>query len=177
MMTDSNFTGSILVAHPALADPHFRRALIFISQHQAEDGAMGFVLNRPLGEAISRPGGLPEIPVYYGGPVQPENILLASLQWRENPTMLAFRAFAGRAGEDPAEQADWLPGLRAFAGYSGWAAGQLEDEISQKTWLVVPPSKAIIEMNPPQDVWKATMREAGPMFHLLSEAPDDPWKN
>ncbi|MEI6070852.1 MAG: YqgE/AlgH family protein [Verrucomicrobiae bacterium] len=176
MPTDSNFTGSILVAHPVMGDPNFRRTLIFVSQHHAEEGAMGFVLNRPLGETIAGASGLPEIPVYYGGPVQPGNILLASLQWRENPTLLAFRAFAGRAGDDTVE-IEWLPGLRAFAGYSGWSPGQLEGEIAEKTWLVVPPSRDIIEMSRPTDIWKATMRESGPMFHLLSEAPDAPWKN
>jgi len=135
---------------------------------------MGFVLNRPLGETISPPG-LPEIPVHYGGPVQPGNLLLASLQWRQNPTVLAFRAFAGRA-EDPVD-AQWIPGLKAFAGYAGWTPGQLEEEIAGKTWLVIPPSQDIIEMNHPQDIWKSIMRESGPMFHLLSEAPDEPWKN
>ncbi len=137
---------------------------------------MGFVLNRPLGETIPGPTGLPEIPVYHGGPVQPGKILLASLQWRTNPTVLAFRAFTGRPGEDSVDH-EWLPGLRAFSGYSGWTPGQLEGEIAEKTWLVVPPSRDIIEMDRPQDIWKDIMRESGPMFHLLSEAPDEPWKN
>jgi putative transcriptional regulator len=175
MPLNSHLTGSILIAHPSLGDPHFRRTLVFISQHQAEEGAMGFVLNRPLGEAVTRTPGMPEIPLYYGGPVQPGNILLASFQWRENPTVIAFRTFAGSA-EDPMDN-EWLPGLRGFVGYSGWTAGQLEDEIAEKTWLVVPPSQAIIEMRRPQDIWKTILRESGPMFHLLSEAPDEPWKN
>ncbi len=175
MADDANFTGSILVAHPALGDPSFRKTVVFISQHQADEGAIGFVLNRPLDEMVSGAPGMPDIPIYFGGPVQPGNILLASLQWRENPALLAFRTFAGRAS-DPIEH-EWLPGLRGFVGYSGWAAGQLEGEIVEETWLVLPPSKNIITLSPPGDIWKSAMRDAGAMFHLLSEAPDEPWKN
>jgi putative transcriptional regulator len=169
MPAESNLTGSILVAHPCLGDPNFRRTTVFVSRHSAEDGAMGLVLNRPIGGAVD---GLPGIPMYYGGPVQPENILLASLQWRENPEVVAFRIFGG--GEVPVED-EWRHGLRAFAGHSGWTAGQLEEEIEGKTWIVIPPTRDIIEAR--EGVWKALMRRSGPMFHLLSEAPDEPWNN
>ncbi len=176
MPDDSNLTGSILVAHPSLVDPSFRRTLVFLSQHSAEEGATGFVLNRPLGESLGKLPGLPDVPVYFGGPVQPEQIVLASLQWRENPTVVAFRAFVGRIGEDALDK-EWLPGLRAFAGCSGWSPQQLEREIAENAWLVVPPSRDIIEMHHPAEVWKQVMRRSGPMFHLLSELPDDPSKN
>lgn len=175
MPDDANLTGSILVAHPSLHDPNFRRTVLFISHHDAE-GATGFVLNRPLGETLSQLPSLPDVPVYYGGPVRPEHMLLATLQWRENPTVVAFRTFPGRHGEEPVGS-EWMPGLRAFAGYSGWNPDQLEREIAEKAWLVVQPSKDIIDMPRPSAIWKQLMREAGPVFHLLSEEPDDPSKN
>lgn len=176
MPNDTNLTGSILVAHPSLLDPNFRKTVVFLSHHSADEGATGFILNRPLGETLGKLPGLPDVPMYFGGPVQPEQIVLASLQWRESPTVVAFRAFAGRVGEDVMEK-EWMPGLRAFAGCSGWSRQQLEREIAESAWLVVPPSRDIIEMHHPAEVWKAVMRRSGPMYHLLSEAPDDPLNN
>ncbi len=176
MSSDENLTGSILVAHPSLRDPHFRRTVLFLSHHSSEEGATGLVLNRPLDQTLTQIPGLPEVPVYYGGPVETENILLASLQWRDHPTVVAFRAFVGRVGEE-AIGGEWLTGLRAFAGYAGWSGGQLEKEIEDMAWIVVPPTRPIIEMQTPGEIWKDIMRRSGPMMHLLAEAPDHPERN
>jgi putative transcriptional regulator len=67
--------------------------------------------------------------------------------------------------------------MRIFEGYSGWSPGQLEQEIQGNTWLVIPPSRELIEMNHPECAWKDIMRNSGPLLHLLSEAREDPAKN
>lgn len=172
MKVGDNLTGSILVAHPGLRDPNFRRTIVFLSHHGEEEGATGFVLNRPV-EAVA--GGDVEWPVFFGGPVEAGRMLLASLQWRENPAMVAFRAFPD--GAEVEDRRGWEEGLRVFAGYSGWAPGQLERELSENTWLVVVPTRELIEMREPESAWKAIMRQAGPLMHLLSEAPEDPGRN
>ena len=171
-----NMTGSLLVAHPSLRDPNFRRTILFLSHHNPEEGATGIVLNRPLDESLPSCEDHPEIRIHYGGPVEPGNILLASLQWRTDPTVVAFRAFVGHQGDSPIEP-EWHPGLRAFAGYAGWGRGQLENEISQNAWIVIPPTRELIEMTDLPEAWKSIMRRSGPMMHLLAEAPDDPEKN
>ena len=176
MSPENNLTGSILVSHPSLRDPRFRRTILFLSHHNEEEGATGFVLNRPLNQTLTQIAGMPGIPLYYGGPVEADRILLASLQWRDHPTVVAFRAFVGRMGEELID-GEWLPGLRAFAGYAGWSRGQLEGEIAESAWIVVPPSREIIEMDPLADVWRNIMKKSGPMMHLLSEAPDHPERN
>ncbi|MFZ4775706.1 MAG: YqgE/AlgH family protein, partial [Terrimicrobiaceae bacterium] len=158
MSNDNNLTGSILIAHPSLRDPHFRKTLLFLSHHSEEEGATGLVLNRPLDQTLSQLSGLPEIPVFYGGPIETDQIVLASLQWRDVPTVVAFRAFAGTTTEMEIDS-DWHPGLRAFAGYSGWSSGQLEAEIEEQAWLVIPPTREIVEMPDPQMIWKKLMRE------------------
>jgi putative transcriptional regulator len=172
MNPGENLTGSLLVSHPGLRDPNFRRTIVFLSQHSLEEGATGFVLNRPVDTVLP---GEPGIPVFFGGPVDAGSLLLASLQWRVNPTLVAFRAFVGGAKDD--SRSGWEEGLRVFAGYSGWSPGQLENELSQNTWLVVAPTRDLIEMKNPETAWKTIMRSAGPLLHLLSEAPDDPLRN
>jgi putative transcriptional regulator len=172
MKVGDNLTGSLLVAHPDLRDPNFRRTIIFLSQHSPEEGATGFVLNRPI-EFTAKRG--PKAQAFFGGPVDAGKTMLASLQWRENPSMVAFRAFNGNEEEESRQ--GWENGLRFFAGYSGWSAGQLEQELQQNAWLVVTPSRELIEMKSPDTAWKKIMRDSGPFFHLLSEAPDDPRQN
>lgn len=176
MNSENNLTGSILVSHPSLRDPRFRRTVLFLSHHSEKEGATGFVLNRPLDQTLPKVPGVPDIPLFYGGPVEAERIVLASLQWRDDPTVVAFRAFVGRTGEESID-GEWLPGLRAFVGYAGWSRGQLEGEIAEHAWIVIPPTRAIVEMPCPDEAWRNIMRNSGPMMHLLSEAPDHPEKN
>ena len=176
MNAQNNLTGSILVSHPSLRDPQFRRTILFLSHHSEEEGATGLVLNRPLDQMLSQIPGVPSVPIFYGGPVEADHILLASLQWRDHPTVVAFRAFVGRTGEEIIDE-EWLQGLRAFAGYAGWRSGQLEAEIAENAWIVVPPTREIVEMPCPKGVWRDIMRKSGPMLHLLAEAPDHPEKN
>jgi putative transcriptional regulator len=170
MKFGDNLTGSLLVAHPCLRDPNFRRTIVFLSQHCPEEGATGFVLNRPL-QALPDAG----VPVFFGGPVGVEESLLTSLQWRENPALVAFRAFTDVA--DAESRQGWERGLRIFEGYAGWSPGQLEQEIKGNTWLLIPPTRELIEMNEPDTAWQNIMRNSGPLLHLLSEAPDDPGLN
>src|SRR5215213_3240003 len=77
---EDSLRGKLLVASPALVDPNFARTVVFITEH-SEDGAMGIVLNRPSETAVD--AVVPPLadiaggePVYVGGPVQPEAIVL-----------------------------------------------------------------------------------------------------
>lgn len=173
MNSGDNLTGSLLVAHPSLRDPNFRRSIVFLSQHSAEEGAVGFVLNRPVD--VFQQEETPDIPVYFGGPVDTGEMLLASIQWRENPSLVAFRAFG--AVDDASDRKGWENGLRIFVGYSGWTAGQLEHEIERNSWIVIPPTRSLILMESPETAWLEIMRNSGPFLRLLAEAPDDPSLN
>ena len=171
MTTGENLTGSLLAAHPMLWDPNFRRTIVFISQHCPEEGTTGFVLNRP----VENPSPVEtDIPVFFGGPVEPDQMIVASIQWRDNPDTVAFRTFTGMPTP---EDKGWSGGMRIFTGYSGWSPGQLERELQTNSWVVLPPSRALIEMADPHLAWKRIMRETNPALHLLSEAPDDPRLN
>ena len=122
--------GQLLLAHPALRDPNFRRSVILLSAHSAE-GAMGVVLNRPLDKQLGELnsefafGPLAGVPVYAGGPVEPEQLIIVSWQWLKEES-----AFQLHFGIEP-EQAAALVGtpgvtLRAFVGYSGWGRDSWE---------------------------------------------------
>ena len=78
-----NLAGSLLIAHPNMLDPNFRRAILFVSAHDPSDGAMGVILNRPLDKHVSDlvsetpPEGLADVPVFLGGPVGKNQLMFA----------------------------------------------------------------------------------------------------
>jgi putative transcriptional regulator len=177
----ASLTGSLLVATPALTDPHFRRSIVFLSHHTPKEGATGFVLNRPLASTLSEivtteVGPFSEAPVYYGGPVAQDQIVAARLQWSETPPSVEFSTF-GWPGQAPSDPTVPSAGTKLFIGHSGWTPGQLENEIAEKAWFVVAPSRELIEMPQPGAAWRNLLRRMDPALKLLAEAPDDPSLN
>src|SRR3954463_668036 len=85
-----SLAGSLLVAHPSLLDPNFRRTVLFISAHDAEDGALGVILNRPLDKHVSDlvgedpPAGLADVPGFLGGPVGRNHLMFAAFEWEKS---------------------------------------------------------------------------------------------
>ena len=176
-----SIAGSLLIAHPNLHDPNFRRSVLFISAHTAEDGALGVILNRPLEKRVHElvsetpPPGLDEVPVYLGGPVGKNQLMFAAFEWdgatklKLNHNVNVDEAFE-RAVKDRAA-------IRAFVGYAGWSAGQLEAEIEQNAWVVQKPTRTLLKPEKLPRLWFDIMRKLGPWFKMLSAAPDDPSLN
>src|SRR5881409_3722831 len=142
--------GSLLIAHPSMLDPNFRRTVLFISAHDPEDGAIGVIINRPLEKSVAElvtetpPENLADVPVFFGGPVGNNQLMLAAFEWHkeEGLKLNQHSLTADEAAADPSEGA---PSVRAFLGYAGWSAGQLEAEMKQKAWIVQKPSRAALK--------------------------------
>ena len=173
--------GQLLLAHPAMRDPNFARAVVLLSAHKSE-GAMGVVLNRPqrrqlaeLNQAFAV-GPLAGVPLYSGGPVEPEQLILVSWQW-----LKAESAFQLHFGIEPEKAAELVgtPGvvLRAFLGYAGWSKGQLENEMKQDTWIVSAVDGAQLEQADDVGLWRNILGAIDPELRLLANEPDDPTVN
>src|SRR5438045_9378697 len=84
-----SLAGSLLVAHPNMLDPNFRRTVLFISVHDPNDGALGVIINRPLDRQVADlvtetpPEGLSEVPVFLGGPVGKNQLTFAACEWQK----------------------------------------------------------------------------------------------
>ncbi|MCX6858289.1 MAG: YqgE/AlgH family protein, partial [Verrucomicrobia bacterium] len=93
----SLYTGSLLLAAPSMRDPNFSRTVIFMAAYSAEDGAFGYVLNRPLEQCVSDLlpdellGGLADVPIFVGGPVATDKLAFASLHWNRQKSTLRCR--------------------------------------------------------------------------------------
>jgi len=174
-----NLTGSLLVAHPNMLDPNFRRAVLFISAHDPDDGAIGVIINRPLDKSIgdlvseTPPQNLAGVPVFFGGPVGNNQLMLAAFEWHkgEGLKLNQHSLNTDEAAADPSEE---MPSVRAFLGYAGWSAGQLEAEMKQKAWIVQKPSRVALKFEHLSRLWFDIMNRLGPWYRMLAAAPDDP---
>src|SRR6266480_2119857 len=179
--TRRSFAGSLLIAHPNMLDPNFRRAVLFISVHDPEDGALGVILNRPLDKQVADlvndepPAGLANVPVFLGGPVGRNQLMFAAFEWQKAEGLkinhnVNLEEASQLLNNDPSS-------VRAFVGYAGWGAGQLEAEMKQNAWLLQKPSPSVLKLDRLPKLWFDIMRTLGPWYKLLAAAPDDPSLN
>jgi putative transcriptional regulator len=174
-----SLAGSLLVAHPSMLDPNFRRAVLFISAHDPDDGAIGVIINRPLDKSVSDlvtetpPQNLADVPVFFGGPVGNDQLMLAAFEWHKGEGLKLNQ----QALTDVFDVAGDPPAVRAFLGYAGWSAGQLETEMKQKAWIVQKPSRAALKFERLSRLWFDIMNKLGPWYRMLAAAPDDPSLN
>ncbi len=181
--SDQEYAGALLVSHPSLRADPFHKSVVLISAHSDEEGALGVIINRPAGKMLGqydecyRYGPLANVPVYEGGPVHPEQMLLAALLWQ--PDEHLFRLYFGISEVKAAELLEEEPEvkIRAFMGYAGWSAGQLESEHDGNAWLVTPMANPeILNLDGPV-LWRELITQLQPDLLFLANAPEDPSLN
>ena len=177
--------GALLVAEPPMADPNFKRSVILLCEHSFE-GSFGLVLNKPSPLQLSEVSGL-KLPaglqLGIGGPVQPD-------------TMHFLHPFGGEIeGALPIAEGVWWGGnlesllqgveeeridalhARFFLGYSGWGAGQLEEEVEEGGWIVLSATDSLVFAEEDDELWRQILRKLGGEYALLSTFPDNPRLN
>jgi putative transcriptional regulator len=176
-----NLAGSLLLAHPKLQDPNFVRTVILMSLHN-DEGAMGVVLNRPLDKTLADLGPefkqseLAKVPIYCGGPVKPEQLILVA--WQTSSADGTFKLYFGIDPDKLREiMAEAELEVRAFLGYSGWTGGQLEMEMKRSTWLVsaVPPE--LLDELDGVELWKRIVGGLSAEWRVIADEPEDPSVN
>ena len=181
-MENVNLTGHLLIAMPAMVDPHFARSVAFICEHN-DNGALGIVINRAtdmnmnaLFDQINVSLEDPVIgnsPVYFGGPVQGDRGFVLHQPVGDWQSTISIRDGIGLTtskdileavarGEGPSK-------ILVSLGYAGWSAGQLEKELSANAWLTVAATDNIIFDLPADKKLTAAMGLLGVDFASLSE--------
>jgi len=177
-----SLAGSLLVAHPNMFDPNFRRTVLFISAHDLDEGAMGVIINRPLDTQVANlvtelpSPGLADVPVFHGGPVGKNQLMFAAFEWEKSKALTLNHHAALKKASDVTDQKKTAM-ICAFVGYAGWEAGQLEAEMKQKAWLLQEPSPSVLKLDRLPNLWFDIMRGLGPWYKMLAAAPDDPSLN
>lgn len=189
---DADLTGRLLVATPELGEGTFERSVVLLLDHD-EDGALGVVINRPtpvdVAEVLPTWQPLATEPgvLFQGGPVALDSALgLAVVPGTGEDEPLGWRRVVGRLGlvdldTPPEVLAAEVTRLRIFAGYAGWGAGQLEDELAQGAWYVVQaePGGEFDDAfsAAPDQLWRAVLRRQGGDLAMVSTYIDDPSLN
>ena len=186
--------GYFLISDIDLVDPNFYRSVVLMIDHD-DEGAFGLVVNRPsrfsLGEVIEGIDDSPasSIPVYVGGPVQ-QDVLFVLHEDRLGDSTTAERPVEGVAFEPATPsmierlKGEWgfmpeaeRPAVRIYAGYSGWASGQLEGELDADAWVVLEASRGIIFHPDPQGAWAEALARKGPLYQIILQTGFKPSKN
>lgn len=176
-------SGTLLLSQPFMADPNFERTVVLICDHDKE-GSLGFVINRPTDVSI-----LEVMPLfteldsicYEGGPVAKDTLhflhnygklqgckeVLPGLFWSGN-----FEQLRQCISRRDVKAED----IQFFIGYSGWDAGQLDDEIEEGSWILTTESKDDIFLGL-GDLWKNTLKNMGGQYKLMAGFPKDPRLN
>ena len=174
--------GQILIAMPSMADPRFRRSLVYLCAHTSE-GAMGLIVNKhaddlklkdlfeKLGIEIGEPMSL--APVHYGGPVETaRGFVLHSADYSSGESTLQVdEGTAMTATLDVLQaMADNRGPSRAIValGYAGWAPGQLEEEMRANGWLACEPDEELLFGDDEEAKWDRALAKIGVHPGMLS---------
>jgi putative transcriptional regulator len=178
--------GALLVATPAIGDPNFERTVILVLQHD-DEGTLGVILNRPSDLTVAETvpawqseASAPSV-VHLGGPVGQGGMLALARIGATAPVRGWSELSAGLGALDltldPLEVGGDLTGLRLFAGYAGWGAGQLRGELMVGAWWIFDALKSDVFSSEPDELWWQVVRRQGGDFRMYAFAPLDPSVN
>ena len=181
-----NLTNQFLIAMPGMADDTFSGAVVYLCEH-SEKGALGLVINKPIDITLANlfekvdlsleGNDLAEQPVYFGGPVQTERgFVVDGPHGRQAQAVHATLQVPGgremTTSQDVLEAMSHGQGPRRVLvtlGYSGWSAGQLEDEIGRNGWLTVAAEPGIIFDTPVAERYDRALGLLGIDPRMLSQ--------
>ena len=173
-----NLVGKLLLAHPNLVESEFMRSVVLMTAHSVEEGALGVILNCPLRKTLGeqepaiKSDLLRTIPLYRGGPVAPDQVILVAWKWEVEKS--TFKLFFGINIDRAQQIIDQDPNyqLRGFLGHCGWSAGQLENELKVDSW-VQSELRPLVEKLTGDDLWRGLLGRANPHLLLFADEPDD----
>lgn len=177
--------GRFLISEPFMQDKNFQRTVIFLVDHN-EMGSLGFVLNRKLEMSVDQliedfPHFL--APVFMGGPVEQNTLHYIHRLGEEIEGSLEIQEGVYWGGDFEDLRTKVRLGLARvsdvlfFIGYSGWAPGQLEQELTQDSWIIAQETAQFVFQDDYTDLWRQILRNMGPNFQAISNYPIDPSLN
>jgi putative transcriptional regulator len=180
--------GTFLIASPMLQDPNFVRTVVLLCEHN-DQGSMGLVVNRRSGVQLPEvlegiaPEPLPALPLYLGGPVERQALLV--LHRLEVPIPGAHPVAGGISlGGDmqailrhAADTVEANPQIRFYAGYAGWGAGQLDAELAIGSWITCEALPEHVFDADDESLWSRVLKSLGSDYARLATMPPDPRVN
>ena len=180
-----DLTNQFLIAMPGMADEGFAGTVVYMCEHN-DKGALGLVINKPISLTLGNLFEKVELslddeamaarPVFYGGPVQTERgfVLHERLEGSTpyNSTLSVPGGLEMTTSKDVLEALSNGAGPKKILvtlGYSGWGAGQLEDEMRRNGWINVGAEPAIIFDTPVEQRYDKALSLLGIDANMLSQ--------
>ena len=171
--TDLNLTGGMfLVASPNIIEPIFSKSVILLIEYD-RTGAMGFIINKPsnikLKNLLLNTKGLffRNKTIFFGGPVSINSLFAVTLSKNLINNPEAIKIFDNvylisrfKSIETLLSKKEIRKQLRIFAGYAGWAPGQLEYEILRGDWYIIPADIDNIFFKDTKDIWPDLVKKS-----------------
>lgn len=173
--------GQLLLATPTLSDGTFDHSVIFIAEHSPKDGAVGAIINHPLGTTVGslvsqlKTSPLGKLPVLQGGPVATEHLTFTVIYNPPGKQTQFMPRVSAEAAAEMVKKKDHL--VQAIVGHSAWSPGQLEDELEINTWITMLPPQDMLSHPHDLSLWKRLLSSISPYHALLSHAPKNPLLN
>ena len=177
--------GKILISEPFLPDTFFNRSIVYLTDHTPQ-GSVGFILNKKLDLKISSAiAGFSDWDedLNMGGPVAPDTIHYLHNQGELIPKSVPVDGNIFWGGDIDSVRSLIKSGrinpsqIRFFLGYSGWSAGQLENELKENSWIIARVKSDIIMNNRGDDTWKRVLRSFNNKYRMWADFPDSPEMN
>jgi len=174
--------GRILIAEPFLQGPYFARSIVLLTEHSKE-GSVGFILNKAtdvypdevIDDLFNFNGEL-----FIGGPVSSNTLHFIHTLGKKVPGAIKitqniywggdFEEIKKLINEGKADSSS----VRFFAGYSGWTAGQLENEIAENSWIVSSLDDCQLMTADINTIWKESLKNIGNLYKTWSNFPNNP---
>ena len=180
-MADALHNGVLLLAEPFLDDENFQRSVILLCQHHLEEGSLGLVLNQRSALTLEdvMDGIYVNFPLYIGGPVQQNTLhYIHRLGAQVDHSISLGKGFYWSGDFDQIKTLLNLgqvkpTDIRLFLGYSGWAHGQLVEEVSRTSWYLSDWGEDDLLTTPDEDLWRHFMRKKGGDFSKIANYPLD----
>jgi putative transcriptional regulator len=179
--TPGYLTGKILLATPFMTDNRFTQSVVYVCGHD-ENGAMGFILNKPLPSVhlqdlfnqlkIEHTQNIDALNIFYGGPIEiGRGFVLHSPDYMSQTTVRITNKFSITATLEILKLIGSNLGPQKFLllmGYSGWAAGQLENEVNDNHWIIINEGEDLVYDMDPLHKWEHAYKalKIDPTFFL-----------
>lgn len=173
MPSASSLAPAFLLSMPQMQDPNFSKTVVLLCRHN-DEGAFGLVVNRPLVTSgrvvvnLDPPVSTDrELQLWAGGPVEPQSSWILVAQPPEPDDSPAMRVtddlYISTNSELLRRLLEPSPPshARLIVGYSGWAPGQLEEELQASAWLMSDVDADVIFKTPPDKMWESAIRRLG----------------
>jgi len=178
--------GKVLISEPFLSDLYFKRSIVFLTEHNQE-GSVGFILNKPVNMPVTDLlKDFPDIesPVSLGGPVGTNTVHYIHTLGDKVPKSVRVYKNIWWGGDFDVIKALIISNkirpqqIRFFVGYSGWMPKQLENEISENSWLVTEMEPELIMTQVNKEIWNNILKDMKEKkYRIWASFPDNPANN